>query len=555
MSAQSFVLNGDCLEVLRTMPDQCIDAVVTDPPYGLSKEPDMAEVVRHWCAAELREHARNLLGRSLSSKESGDALAAVLFPEAVYDHGGSGFMGKSWDSFVPGPEVWREVLRVLKPGGHALVFSGTRTYDLTVLAMRIAGFEIRDQLAWMYGSGFPKSLDVSKAIDACNGNATAWRAFSSAYNDAVKASAYTHADIDRALSIKSSSCYWARLDHRGGMPPRHHWEQVRAMLGLPATFVRLYDEAEREVIGQKRSTQLAVAPGQGAERSGVTLDETAPATPEAAAWSGWGTALKPAQEPIVLARKPLAGTVAANVLAHGTGGINVDGCRIGTEDMSAQWDRTWNDNSGEMGGRYSQAGRDAGKVVPPGRWPANVLFDEAAAAMLDEQTGDVKGQQSGTTGNEPSDRTASVYSRGTARKPTQPRGDTGGASRFYYVAKTSRAEREAGLDHLPKRSAGELTDRTDGSDGLKSPRAGAGRTSEGRANTHPTVKPLALMRWLVRLITPPGGIVLDPYCGSGSTLCAAVQEDVGAAIGIELTPEYVPIIEGRVAYWSAQGAA
>lgn len=386
------VVTGDCVDTLRRLPDACIDAVVTDPPYGLSKEPPALEMLRHWLSGE------------------------------QYDHGGSGFMGKTWDSFVPGPEVWREVLRVLKPGGHAVVFSGTRTYDLTVLAMRIAGFEIRDQLAWMYGTGFPKGLDISKQIDKQAG----------------------------------------------------HWR------------------------------------GANLERS----PKGEPITPDAIRWRGWDVALKPAQEPICLARKPLAGTVAANVLEHGTGGLNVDGCRIG----------------------------DAG------RWPANVLLDETAAGMLDEQSGYQKTgtavRHRGVSGG------ATSISRpkpeGTPDVPAREAG--GGASRFFYCAKTSKAEREAGLEHMRQASAGELTGgRVEGSVGLDNPRAGAGRTSEGRANTHPTVKPIALMRWLVRLVTPPGGVVLDPYSGSGSTGCAAVAEGF-TYLGCELLEEYAEISRARIAH-------
>lgn len=438
----TFVVQGDCLDVLRTFPDASISAVVTDPPYGLSKEPDMLEVLRHW-----------------------------LNDGETYRHKGGGFMGKTWDSFVPGPEVWREVLRVLKPGGHALVFSGTRTYDLTVLAMRIAGFEIRDQLAWLYGSGFPKSLDVSKAIDAAAG-------------------------------------------------------VVREVVGRSPWDAR-----------KPNGSASAVACGLNATPGGG--DITAPATPEAERWHGWGTALKPAQEPIVLARKPLDGTVAANVLEHGTGGINVDGCRIGSGGQ-AQW-------TSPRGGIW-RTDSDADAPIQAnalGRWPANVLLDETAAEMLDEQTGTLAARGNKTAKDNGADYDASSYAFGGLERANPLHNIAGGASRFFYVAKTSRAEREAGLDRLPRHTAGELTDRTEGSDGLNSPRAGAGRTSQGRANNHPTVKPIALMRHLVRLITPPGGMVLDPYCGSGSTLCAAVLEGV-SSVGIELTPEYIPIIEGRV---------
>ncbi|MBK6671659.1 MAG: site-specific DNA-methyltransferase [Actinobacteria bacterium] len=343
-----------------------------------------------------------------------------------------------------------------------------------VCAIEDAGFEIRDQLAWMYGSGFPKSLDVSKAIDAAAG-------------------------------------------------------------------------AVREVVGERPVYGLGDGRSMGGHSEGATAKHCPiPATAAAAAWSGWGTALKPAQEPIVLARKPLIGTVAANVLAHGTGAINVDGCRVGDEDMSAQWDRSWNDNSGEMGQRYPQSGRVSGKTVPPGRWPANVIMDEVAAAMLDEQSG------TSTSSDRVRKNGAfkSVAKGAETARESHGFADTGGASRFFYCAKASRSEREAGLDHLPIRSGGELTDREDGSDGLKSPRAGAAwkfaaGVGGGRRNHHPTVKPVELMRYLIRLITPPGGIVLDPFTGSGTTHVAAKLEGFDS-VGCDLSPEYVEIANARV---------
>lgn len=369
------VIQGNCLDLLRRMPDASIDAIVTDSPYGLSKEPDMAEVLRCWLAGD------------------------------DYQHTGAGFMGKKWDSFVPGPSIWRECLRVLKPGGHMLVFFGTRTYDIGTLAIRLAGFQIRDQLAWMYGSGFPKSLNVAK------------------------------------------------------QPGCEHMD-------------------------------------------------------------GWGTALKPAQEPIVLARKPLVGTVASNVLAHGTGGINVDGCRIGMNDADRERARvpqpTAGNNTGAVG-YMGGTGRNGAtfEPAPEGRWPANVILDEHAAAVLDE----------------------------TARQ-SHGHNDSGGASRFFYCAKASKAERERGLDHLPARAPTNVTGRQAGSAGQSHARAGM-TGHRGRRNHHPTVKPVALMRYLVRLITPPGGIVLDPFTGSGTTGVAAKLEGM-SFLGFDLDPEYVEIATARI---------
>ena len=378
-------IDTNSLEALKALPDCSIDAVVTDPPYGLSamKSKDVAECLAAWASGE------------------------------TWEPRGRGFMGKSWDAWVPPPEVWREVHRVLKPGGHALVFAGSRTQDLMSVALRLAGFEVRDTVQWLYGSGFPKSLDVSKAIDKMKG-------------------------------------------------------------------------AQREVVG-KTYAGLHKSSGATVSRTSETtkdndrwVDVTAPSSDEAREWEGWETALKPAYEPAILVRKELDGTVANNVLEHGVGGLNIDGCKVGDEDMSAQWDRTWNENTGPMGQRYSQSSRRKKNSV--GRYPSNVLLDEPASAALTEQAGDV--------------------------------------SRFFYTSKPSKREREAGLDA------------TDGQ----------------RANVHPTVKPIDLMRYLCRLITPPNGTVFDPFMGSGSTGCAAALEGFDF-VGIEREAEYFEIAQRRIEHW------
>jgi site-specific DNA-methyltransferase (adenine-specific) len=372
--------HGDCLEVLRSMPDCSVDSIVTDPPYGLS------------------------------------------------------FMGKKWDYDVPSVDVWVECLRVLKPGGHLLAFAGTRTQHRMAVRIEDAGFEIRDMIAWVYGSGFPKSYDVSKAIDKAAG-------------------------------------------------------------------------AEREVVSNNPTFRKMQ---ENASNYNLQRNEfiTAPATPEAKQWQGWGTALKPALEPITVARKPLIGTVAENVLQHGTGAINVDGGRVGTEGGTKH-------NDGEKGKTKNCYGNglfvEFGKPVSGlGRWPANFIHDgsEEATDLL------------------------------------------GASARFFYCAKASKADRDEGCDKLQERSAGECVDRVEGSAGMESPRAGAGRTS-GSRNHHPTVKPTDLMRYLCRLVTPPSGIVLDPFNGSGSTGCAAVLEGF-QYIGIEREADYIAISEKRIQARSKQ---
>lgn len=421
------VRHGDCLAVLRGLPDNSVDSVVTDPPYGLSntKPAQVADVLAAWV--------------------TGDT-------EAVPAKRG-GFMGKDWDSFVPPPAVWAECLRVLKPGGHMAVFAGARTQDLMGMSIRLAGFEIRDTLGWVYGSGFPKSMDVSKAIDKAAG-------------------------------------------------------------------------AEREVVGSvpDRWTQKGTTYNMSTDRAQEHVDVLGcPATPEAARWDGWGTALKPAIEPIILARKPVAGTVAQNVLAHGVGGLNIDASRvrISDEDRAVVDSRSGvSEKRNSMFGVGQRVEDGVWKSAPAGRFPANVLLDEHAAKEMDEQSGDRPGY---TTQNHVSSAKPGMFgvgSGGDFRKREQGYNDSGGASRFFpvfkYQAKAPKKERP-------------VVEREDGT-----------------KVQHPTVKPVALMEWLVTLITPEGGTTLDPFAGTGTTLQAARDKGF-RAIGIEQDPDYIQLIETRLA--------
>ena len=423
------VIQGDCIERMAKMEEASVDAVICDPPYGL------------------------------------------------------GFMGKQWDDLPPGREFADEALRVLKPGAHLLAFGGTRTYHRLACAIEDAGFEIRDSLLWLYGSGFPKSLDVSKAIDNAAG-------------------------------------------------------------------------AEREVVGPKqyadgtktRPTARQADPELYGDYAG-DQGATAPATPEAAQWEGWGTALKPSHEPIVVARKPLIGTVAANVLEHGTGGINVDGCQI----VGPKGDGNWAGSSGARPESVFEGGWGEQRTQQNvnGRWPANVVLSEEAAAELDEQTGELSsgklrphhadnGKAAGTLGE---------FAGAPGRESF---GDSGGASRFFYCAKTSRGERNAGLEGF-EAVEGHLT--TTPTSTIAKGRSGGQRLGDRKykpappANNHPTVKPINLMRWLCRLVTPPGGLILDPFLGSGTTGCAAALEGFDF-IGIEREAEYLAIAKARIAFWA-----
>jgi DNA modification methylase len=360
------IIHADCLEAMRAMEANSIDSIVTDPPYGLA------------------------------------------------------FMGKKWDYDVPSEEIWREALRVLKPGGHLLAFFGGRTYHRGVVRIEDAGFEIRDQLAWLYGSGFPKSLNLQG-------------------------------------------------DHEG-----------------------------------------------------------------------WGTALKPAMEPIVLARKPFRGTVAQNVLTYGTGGLNVDACRIesggdklagGAISSTADgWDRPWKHDQDAVQAARDRISANTSKAEQLGRWPANVLHD-GSDEVVDLFPSEA-GATSSITGNEPSQPGRNTYGGfNHQRAPTPARGDSGSAARFFYCAKASRSDRNHGLRNPgPQLKYGTTLRKVE--------------QAELKGNVHPTVKPTDLMRWLVRLITPCGGTVLDPFAGSGSTGKAAILEGFSAVL-IEREAEYISIIEAR----------
>jgi site-specific DNA-methyltransferase (adenine-specific) len=433
---------GDCLESLRTMADNSVDSIVTDPPYGLS------------------------------------------------------FMGKKWDYDVPGVDVWAECLRVLKPGGHLLAFAGTRTQHRMAVRIEDAGFEIRDMIAWVYGSGFPKSHDVSKAIDKQAG-------------------------------------------------------------------------AEREVVGVVKKTPSASAGcNDGWVRpwaeGKTTMDITAPATEAAQQWEGWGTALKPALEPITVARKPLIGTVSENVLKHGTGGLNIDGCRVATDENLNGG--AYSNGSKDLSTATSYAtGVNAGEFVQPtGRWPANlILSDDPEVAGVFPNA---PGQQGPISSTAPSAKTSNVYGAmkregeasqdsnntgavGFKMKPGARRLDQGSAARFFkqvspdaediataqrlfYCAKASRADRNEGLqDPGPQFKHGATLRQVENTD--------------RKGNVHPTVKPTDLMAYLCRLVTPPGGTVLDPFMGSGSTGKAAIREGF-QFIGCEMSPEYMDIARARI---------
>lgn len=464
---------GDCRDVLRSLPDACIDSVVTDPPYAL------VSIVKRFANSPRSEATENT--------------------ENPYGRTGRGFMGKRWDNGETAfaAEFWADVLRVLKPGGHIIAFSGTRTYHRMAVAIEDAGFEIRDQIGWLYGSGFPKSHDVSKGIDRVGG-----------------------------MSPERQSALLRKRREAAGMSR----EQVAAIVGCTDSSVRDWEEGRARSVGAaiehitpSKDYRAALADllgysaderrlvGVAADRRddgtvygvGLTGNLTSGGHTDAAReWQGWGTALKPAWEPICVARKALVGTVAANVLLHGTGAVNVDGCRVGDEELPAQ-------TRGVADARWRTA--VAGAVTPAraGRWPANIVHDgsdEVLAAFPAEAGGYDK-----RVGMEPGTRPGGFGNVGHERGDGKPNGalygDSGSAARFFYTAKADAEDR--------------------------------------LGSRHPTVKPLNLMQYLCRLVTPPGGTVLDPFAGTGTTGEAAWREGFKSIL-IEREPEYQADISRRM---------
>lgn len=398
---------GDCLDILKTLEANSVDAVITDPPYGLSDhpEPDVTACLTAWL--------------------KGDA----------YRPNKRGFMGHSWDAWVPGPEVWKEAYRVLKPGGHIAVFAGSRTHDLMAIALRLSGFEFRDTLMWIYSQGFPKSLNVNKAI------------------------------------AKSSDNKDVKADN----------------------------------------------------------------------WTGWGTALKPAFEPILLFRKPLEGTVAANVLKNGTGALNIDACRIPVDPKADSTQlRTMVRGMREIddGWGLSRA-EDSAETVPvihpEGRWPANVLHDgseDVVNGFPHTSSGAMKTGTQRAAQKHPGSFCYGIIGGNITTKPIEK--NAGSAARFFYCAKISRKDRHEGLpDPGTQFKHGSTLRQIENT------------TTVG--NSHPTVKPTKLMRWLVRLVTPEGGHILDPFMGSGSTGKAALLENKQFT-GIEMNPDWLNIAKARIDY-------
>jgi site-specific DNA-methyltransferase (adenine-specific) len=500
------ILEGDVTEQLKTLADASVDSIVTDPPYGLEF------MGKDWDAPWKTDHRQGFDG-TMQTPDSPYGRSKVRNGNGASYGADARVMQALQDWYFS----WAvEALRVLKPGGYLLAFGGSRTYHRLACAVEDAGFEIRDQIMWIYGSGFPKSLDVSKAIDKAAGEER---------------------------------------------------EVTGTKFGLPG--YRLGETGGNEIYGR------------GLANGSASCKVTAPATDAAKQWAGWGTSLKPSHEPIVVARKPLIGTVAANVLQYGTGAMNIDACRVGflSGEREGMYRPMTKNNSIGWKNKSECMGYNTPDGLPPalGRWPANVIYDgsdEVLAAFPQTSSGDFSGHRNqpktdgiygkfesyeekahvGDAGSaarffksvepdtregEPSANRTYEQSGSTnfAMKPGARRLDQGSAARFFYCAKASREERNRGLWGAEEK----IVD-----DGRKVPIDNPylrGKTM--RSNTHPTVKPIALMAYLCRLVTPPHGTVLDLFMGSGSTGIAALREGFNF-IGIEVNPEYVEIALRRI---------
>ncbi|MEV7684252.1 DNA methyltransferase, partial [Streptomyces sp. NPDC088341] len=492
------VHHGDMLDELRALPDQSVDVVITDPPYGLADH-----------------HPRVVAS----------ALAAWLAGDRDHVPDGRGFMGREWDRFVPPPAAWDECWRVLKPGGWLLAFAAPRTADLMGMSIRLAGFEIRDGMQWLFAQGFPKGQDVGKAIDRMRSeDAPAVRAVTGWLDAQRLAAGVSRQTIDAVFGTDGMARHWTTQGRTACVPTVEQWEKLRTLLGfgpdMDAEVARLNARkgqrgeafAAREVVGHRPS---GLAEGQTSVflqgmpvRDDGMVPVTVAASDEARRWQGWNTSLKPAHEPIVMARKSTGhNSITANVLEHGVGALNIDACRVDASGRPLRITTGGVDTPGAAvyGAGFSPPSRASG-TTDVGRWPTNVVLSHAP--LLDD-AGEVVGDgcadgcadgcpvadldaQNGTltSGANPtrrgSDKFRDAYGEFAGQTECTPaRGaDSGGASRFFptfrYQAKAPASERP--------------------------------RTADGVA--HPTVKPLALMRWLVRLVCPPGGVVLDPFGGS-----------------------------------------
>ena len=472
-----------------------------------------------------------------------------------------GFMGKSWDSsgIAFDKDMWADLFKLVKPGGHLLAFSGSRTYHRMAVAIEDAGFEIRDMIEWVYGSGFPKSLNIGKAVDKING-----KDFDTClkFTDYLisKRGKYSNSDIDKLLGLSNGAFhFFAKSQSNHAIPRKEHYLKLKGILSLDDEWDWYIEEAEREIVGTSSAT-AATGELYGSYERGFNITKgTSP-------YEGYGTALKPAHEPICLARKPLEGTVANNVLKYGTGGLNIDGTRVqsASNDPNHRGTRGFGRSSG--GHKTSYIGGEKEVQLKEyeqhsGRFPANLIHDgsDEVEAVFPQSKDGTAGKRNAQNGD--------VMKTGLGATDTKwgGYGNGGSASRFFYTAKASKSERNAGLEGfegVKKFTAGNYGQSSTCKDCSKTINGTNNHTecsgefsynesiSEITKNNHPTVKPLSLTKYLATLIKlPTGGRLLVPFSGSGSEMIGALQAGWEYVEGVELTEEYIPIAEARIAHW------
>lgn len=486
------IIQGDCIEELKKLPDNSVDAIITDPPYGIGfmgkewdnfKPEQLKEKTKDWKQGDHKQQT----GRSASMHSGSYDLSQS-----------ANYKFQLWFS-----EVAKECLRVLNPGGYLLSFGGTRTYHRMTCGIEDAGFEIRDCIMWIYGSGFPKSLNIGKQIDKQD-----TKEFREEIGNIIKeARDKKGLTMDRLCDILNLN-----NEGHGGMvnhyengratPTIELWNKICEVLEITKEDYDKQKKGRLETIG-KKITNLTVMQRIGRDNISGEVDIKIPTTPEAKQWEGWGTALKPAVEPIVVARKPLSEkNVALNVLKWGTGGINIDESRIEYKSEKDYEDVTFGNNSGlikkdkAIYGDFSMYPHEENiKANIQGRFPANIILDEESAELLGEP------------------------------------------SRFFYVAKASKSERNFGCDEI------ENSTTDDGREVVSDRPHQRGATQ--RKNNHPTVKPIKLMEYLIKLVSKENSIILDPFLGSGTTAIACIKTN-RQFIGIEKEADYIKIAEARI---------
>lgn len=491
---------GNMLDILEVIELNSIDSIVTDPPYELN------------------------------------------------------FMGKGWDSsgIAFQSDTWKKCYEVLKPGGYLLAFGGSRTFHRIACAIEDAGFEIRDTIMWLYGSGFPKSMDISKQIDKRpNRNYENLNLFGRKLKEQRELKGYSKNDIDKMMGTNTAYAWWEGRNYLGEfkiqLPDKEHYKKLKEILELNDDMDFIFEEAEREVIGKMKNPASSIY-SMSENKMSRDVNITIPSTDLAKQWQGWGTALKPSFEPIIVARKPFKGSLVDNVIEYGVGGINIDECRVGNEELHNSY--AGNKNSGftnaderDAKGKGMFSGIKKGETIVNGRFPANTIltYDETD---FDEVCGGFPITETHSMGNKETAKSTGMFGVGNIINMNRI-GSKGSASRYFYCAKASKKDRDEGLDNFNQEKV---------NDGRQTPIDNAFQRGETlRKNTHPTVKPTDLMQYLVRLVSPNGATILDPFNGSGSTGKAVMYENKERNknykyIGIELTEEYLPIAKARIEY-------